>query len=68
MRKRSVRLLSRNGLLAGLLLMSFFVSINISPVGAQSIDYGTMESIFGEPVTTSANGNPQREADVPLNM
>ncbi len=35
---------------------------------AQSIDYGTMEELFGEPVTTSATGKPQRSSEVPLTM
>jgi len=35
---------------------------------AQSIDYGALERLFQEPVTTSATGSPQRVADVPENM
>jgi outer membrane receptor for ferrienterochelin and colicins len=35
---------------------------------AQSIDYGALERLFEEPVTTSATGSPQRMADVPANM
>ena len=35
---------------------------------AQSMDYGTLESIFGEPVTTSATGTPQRASEVATNM
>ena len=35
---------------------------------AQSIDYGIMQDMFGEAVTTSANGSPQRSSDVPLDM
>ena len=35
---------------------------------AASLDYGSMESLFGEPVTTSANGSPMRASDAPLNM
>lgn len=35
---------------------------------AQSLNYGMMQEMFGEPVTTSANGSPMRESDVPLNM
>jgi len=38
------------------------------PVGAQLIDYGSMQALFGEPVTTSATGIPQRASDVPVNM
>jgi outer membrane receptor for ferrienterochelin and colicins len=35
---------------------------------AQSIDYGALEQLFGESVTTSATGSPQRATDVPANM
>ncbi|HXJ00331.1 MAG TPA: TonB-dependent receptor [Micropepsaceae bacterium] len=35
---------------------------------AQTVDYGALEQLFGEHVTTSATGSPQRETDVPVNM
>ena len=35
---------------------------------AQSIDYGALESLFGEPVTTSVTGSPQRASEVPASM
>ncbi|ESQ75764.1 hypothetical protein ABAC402_07300 [Asticcacaulis sp. AC402] len=35
---------------------------------AQSIDYGSLEALFGEPVTTSATGSPQRSTEVPVDM
>ena len=35
---------------------------------AQTVDYGTLESIFGEPVTTSATGKPQRVSEAPVAM
>src|SRR5579859_1216066 len=35
---------------------------------AQTVDYGSFQSLFGEPVTTSATGNPQRVSEVPANM
>ncbi|MBV8165554.1 MAG: TonB-dependent receptor plug domain-containing protein, partial [Alphaproteobacteria bacterium] len=35
---------------------------------AQSVDYGALEQLFGEPVTTSAIGKPQRASDVPVHM
>src|SRR3954463_4949995 len=34
-------------------------------VHAQTIDYGELESLFKEPVTTSATGKPQRQTEVP---
>jgi outer membrane receptor for ferrienterochelin and colicins len=35
---------------------------------AQSIDYGAMEQLFNEPVTTSATGSPQRATEAPADM
>lgn len=35
---------------------------------AQSMDYTVLEELFGEPVTTSATGKPQRVSDVPVTM
>ncbi|MEI6556799.1 MAG: TonB-dependent receptor [Rhodospirillaceae bacterium] len=38
------------------------------PVRAQAMNYGELQEMFGEPVTTSATGSPQRVADAPVNM
>ncbi|MDF1680896.1 TonB-dependent receptor [Ponticaulis sp.] len=38
------------------------------PAMAQSIDYGSLEMLFDEPVTTSATGAPQRSTDAPVTM
>ena len=35
---------------------------------AQSMDYGSLEMLFGEPVTTSATGKPQRATEAPVSM
>ncbi len=35
---------------------------------AQSVNYGQLEQFFGEPVTSSATGSPQKAADAPANM
>lgn len=35
---------------------------------AQSINYTALEELFGEPVTTSATGKPQRAAEAPVAM
>ncbi|SNS28315.1 iron complex outermembrane recepter protein [Azospirillum sp. RU38E] len=35
---------------------------------AQSMDYGSLQDLFGEPVTTSATGKPQRASEVPATM
>jgi outer membrane receptor for ferrienterochelin and colicins len=37
-------------------------------VAAQSVDYGALERLFGEPVTTSAAGWPQKVSAAPANM
>ena len=49
---------------------TFFTALMLFPFSAhaQSVNYSTMSDIFGEPVTTSANGSPQRESEVPVNM
>jgi len=48
--------------------MSATAFIGLSPLHAQSMDYGSLEQLFGEPVTTSATGSPQRATEVPANM
>jgi outer membrane receptor for ferrienterochelin and colicins len=35
---------------------------------AQSINYGALQTLFGEPVTTSATGKPQRVSEAPVDM
>ncbi len=39
-----------------------------SPTRSQSMDYRALEQLFGEPVTTSVTGSPQRASDVPATM
>jgi outer membrane receptor for ferrienterochelin and colicins len=34
----------------------------------EPIDYGSFEQLFGEPITTSVTGTPQRASGVPANM
>jgi outer membrane receptor for ferrienterochelin and colicins len=48
---------------AGLILSAASVAAH-----AQSIDYGSLEQLFNEPVTTSATGSPQRSTEVPVDM
>jgi outer membrane receptor for ferrienterochelin and colicins len=50
------------GVAAGLSLASAL------PAAAQSIDYGSLQAMFNEPVTTSATGSPQRSTEVPVDM
>lgn len=38
------------------------------PASAQTIDYGSLETLFNEPVTTSATGSPQRSTVAPVDM
>ncbi len=38
------------------------------PASAQTVNYGQLEEIFGEPITTSATGKPQKVSEVPVNM
>ena len=35
---------------------------------AQTVDYGALEQLFGQAVTTSASGSPEHESDVAVNM
>jgi len=35
---------------------------------AQNIDYGSLEDLFGEPITTSATGTPKKVSEAPANM
>ncbi|MBI1686947.1 TonB-dependent receptor plug domain-containing protein [Caulobacter hibisci] len=51
------------GVSAGLL-----VAAAASAANAQSIDYGSLEQLFNEPVTTSATGAPQRSTEAPVDM
>jgi iron complex outermembrane receptor protein len=39
-----------------------------APCSAQVMDYGGLEAMFGEPVTVSATGSPQKAADAPVAM
>jgi iron complex outermembrane receptor protein len=54
-------------LLAGV-SATFALSLAATAAHAQSIDYGSMEQLFNEPVTTSATGSPQRASEVPVAM
>ncbi len=46
----------------------FAIFASGSAAEAQSIDYGAAEQLFGEPITTSVTGSPQRASDVPATM
>ena len=49
--------------LATLMLLTSFVRAD-----AQAVDYGALQQLLGEPVTTSATGSPQRATEVPADM
>lgn len=51
-----------------LLLLFFLLASLPSSVLASSIDYAGLEALFGEPVTLSGSGKPQRLSSVPLSM
>jgi iron complex outermembrane receptor protein len=44
------------------------LTLTAAAAHAQSIDYGAMEQLFNEPVTTSATGSPQRATEAPVDM
>jgi len=52
----SLRTLALTGCLAG------------SGAAAQTLDYGQLEGLFGEPVTMSATGKPERLSETPVTM
>lgn len=54
-------------LLYTLVIVSATMGCSISAY-AQSIDYGALQELFGEPITTNATGTPQRASEVAANM
>jgi iron complex outermembrane receptor protein len=48
--------------------LSLAATLSATGAHAQSIDYGAMEQLFNEPVTTSATGSPQRATEAPADM
>ena len=44
------------------------LALAASTAQAQSIDYGSLQELFNEPVTTSATGSPQRATEAPADM
>ncbi len=44
------------------------LALGMTNAQAQSMDYGSLQDLFGEPVTTSANGSPMRASDAPMDM
>ena len=51
------------------LATGILLAVTVAPASrAQSVDYGALEQLFGEPVTMSVTGKPQRAADAPANV
>jgi iron complex outermembrane receptor protein len=44
------------------------VFLSTVPALAQTVNYGSLEDVFSEPVTTSATGKPQKVSEAPVNM
>jgi len=44
------------------------LAVGAPSANAQSMDYGALEQIFAEPVTTSVTGSPQRASQVPAGI
>ena len=44
------------------------LSMSVGYARAQSVDYNAMEQMFGEPITTSVTGSPQRASEAPAAM
>lgn len=55
-----------NHLLTG--LFCAFAVLEGGQALAQNIDYGSLEDLFGEPITTSATGTPKKVSEAPANM
>ena len=49
-------------------VIAVLAALAAGPLAAQSLDYGELETLFGEPVTLSATGKPQRASEVPATM
>ncbi len=49
-------------------LASLLSIVCAAPLAAQAVDYGALQQLFNEPVTTSVDGSPQRVSNVPATM
>ncbi|MFC0388893.1 TonB-dependent receptor plug domain-containing protein [Muricoccus vinaceus] len=50
------------------IVSAFLLGLPTQSVCAQSVSPASLEALFGEPVTTSATGKPQRASEVPVPM
>ncbi len=69
-RRRSLPSMSRPAprAVTVVLAAASLIALPRSRAYSQVIDYQRMEQLFGEPVTSSATGKPQRASDAPANM
>ena len=49
-------------------LAAAMLSAGVSAARAQTVDYGALEQLFGEPITTSVTGKPQKASDAPADL
>jgi len=49
-------------------LLALSISLNASSAQAGYIDYGSLQELFGEAITTNVIGTPQKMGEVPANM
>ncbi len=57
---------ARGLLLAG--VSAFAITAIARNASAQSVDYGALEELYGEAVTTSVTGKPQKASEAPANL
>ena len=50
------------------LILCPIIFLMVHSANAQDVDYGSLEALFGEPITTSATGTPQKVSEVPADM
>jgi iron complex outermembrane receptor protein len=56
------------GSLSSSAALGLAAGLSAGPSHAEMIDHGVLERLFGEPITTSATGQPQRASEAPANM
>jgi outer membrane receptor for ferrienterochelin and colicins len=65
---RRCKVIGKPGYMVARAACVLLLLVNSQELLAQSVDYGALEQLFAEPVTTSATGSPQRASQVPANM
>jgi iron complex outermembrane receptor protein len=52
------------------IVVQLLAAVAVAPCGAhaQTLDYSALEQLFGEPITRSVTGSPQRASEVPASM